>query len=123
MNGCRWIVGNGTRIKAMSESWLRRKEGAWISSPQTQGAHNIFVNDLMLPNTKVLDRRKIENLFSPGVVKNILGIPLFDTVEEDKLIWMDNLHGQYSVKSGYNLMINITGKLENSVQQKDWSCL
>jgi hypothetical protein len=47
----------------------------------------------MLPKMKVWDKRKIELLFSPDVVKNILEIPLFDMVEEDKLIWVDDLHG------------------------------
>jgi hypothetical protein len=32
MNGYRWIVENGTKIKVMSEPWLREKDGAWIQS-------------------------------------------------------------------------------------------
>jgi hypothetical protein len=44
-------------------------------------------------------------------------------VDEDKLIWVDNVHGDYNVKSGYNLMLNITGRMEELVQKEDWSCL
>jgi hypothetical protein len=44
------------------------------------------------------DKRKIESLFPLEVVKNILEIPLFDMIEEDKLIWVDSLKGQYSVR-------------------------
>ncbi|CAJ2661731.1 unnamed protein product [Trifolium pratense] len=32
----RWIVGDGTSIKVMTDPWLRGEEGAWISSPQIQ---------------------------------------------------------------------------------------
>jgi hypothetical protein len=50
------------------------------------------------------DKDKIESLFPQQIVNRILGIPLFDMVEEDKLIWVDSTYGQYSVKSGYNLI-------------------
>jgi hypothetical protein len=36
--------------------WLRDDEGAWVQSPQTRGAYNINVNDLILPN----ERRRIK---------------------------------------------------------------
>jgi hypothetical protein len=55
-------------------------------APQIQGAYSINVNELMLPNEKKWDKEKIETLFSPDVVNRILDIPLFDIVEEDKLI-------------------------------------
>ncbi|CAJ2662610.1 unnamed protein product [Trifolium pratense] len=116
----RWIIGSGTNINVMKDPWLREKDGAWIQSPQVQGAYNITVNNLMLPNIKRWDKEKVETLFTDEVAKSILDIPLFDTVEEDKLIWIDNIHGQYSVKSGYNLMMNNTGKLHNTVQPENW---
>jgi hypothetical protein len=63
MNGCRWTIGSATNINVMSDPWLRGKEGAWIKSPQAQGAFNITVNDLMLSNAKMWDKRKIETMF------------------------------------------------------------
>jgi hypothetical protein len=61
--------------------------------------------------------------FSRDVVKRILDTPLFDMVEDDKLIWSDSMHGQYSVKSVYNMLINVTGRMVNPVGQENWSCL
>jgi hypothetical protein len=107
MHGCRWSIGNGTSIKVMGEPWLRDKEQAWIPSPQVQGVYNLTVNDLMHPNMKLWDKPKIESIFNSYVAKSILDIPLFNLIEEDKLIWVDSTHGQYSVRSGYNLMMNI----------------
>jgi hypothetical protein len=123
MNGCRWRIGNGNSIKIMREPWLRDIEGAWLPSPQDQGVHNLFVNDLMLPNMKVWDKRKIESLFPMDVANRILDIPLFDMFGEDKLVWVDSPYGHYSVKSGYKLMLNIIGKDVNASQQEDWHSL
>jgi ribonuclease HI len=123
MNGYRWSIGNGNNIKVMSDPWLREKEGTWIPSPQVQGAYNITVNELMVENVKMWDKVKIESLFPQHIAKCILGIPLFDTFEEDKLIWVDSKYGQYSVKSGYNLLLNSTGKYNSSVLEGDWNTL
>jgi hypothetical protein len=115
MSGCRWIIGSGTNIRVMDDPWLRENDEAWLPSPQVQGAHNLIVKDLMLPNVKRLDKEKIESLFPMDVGKRIL--------EEDKLIWSDSMYGQYSVKSGYNKLMNVTGNMENSVGHEKWSCL
>jgi hypothetical protein len=97
MNGCRWRIGNGNNIKVMSEPWLRDIDGAWIPSPQNQGVHNLFVNDLMIPNMKMWDKEKIESLFPRDIANRILDIPLFDMLDEDKIVWIDSPYGHYSV--------------------------
>ncbi|PNX78963.1 ribonuclease H, partial [Trifolium pratense] len=123
MNGCRWSIGNGANIKVMSDPWLREKDGIWVQSPQTQGAYNIRVNDLMLPHMKRWDKDKIEAIFPLEVANCILDIPLLDEIVEDKLIWADSLHGLYSVKSGYNMLLNDTGRSVNDLHQDGWKCL
>jgi hypothetical protein len=81
----------------MNDPWLRGNDEAWVPSPHCQEVHNLRVSDLMVPNMKVWDRGKIESIFPMHVVKRILEIPLFDNVEHDKLVWMDNTNGVYSV--------------------------
>jgi hypothetical protein len=44
-------------------------------------------------------------------------------LDEDKLIWIDSPYGHYSVKSGYKLLLNVTGKVVNASQQEDWHSL
>jgi hypothetical protein len=98
MNGCRWSIGNGTSIKIMGEPWLREKDGVWIPSPQSQGVHNLNVNDLMIPIMKLWDTEKIESLFPMHIANRIVETPLLNVVEEDKLIWIDSTtHGKYIV--------------------------
>jgi hypothetical protein len=77
----------------MSDPWLRERDDVWVQSPQIQGAHNITVN-VMIPNMKAWDKDKIVSLFPLDVANRIIDIPLFDLIEEDKLIWVDSVHGQ-----------------------------
>jgi hypothetical protein len=65
----------------------------------------------MHSNEKVWDREKIESLFNTHVAKCILDIPLLSMIEEDKLIWVDSMYVEYSVRSGYNLMMIFFRKL------------
>jgi hypothetical protein len=123
MHGCRWSVGSGANINVMSDPWLRGSSGAWIPSPQSQGVHNLSVNELMVPNVKLWDKCRIESIFPTHIAKRIFEIPLFDTLEDDKLVWVDNTNGVYSVKSGYKVMLNITGKLHEVSLHESWHSL
>jgi hypothetical protein len=123
MNGCRWIVGNGTKIKVMNDPWLRDRDNAWVQSPQVQGVHDLTVNDLMFPNLKVWDNAKIMSLFPVNVANSIVDIPLFDDIVEDKLIWVDSLDGEYKVRSGYNMILNVIGRVVADVNHDGWNCL
>jgi hypothetical protein len=76
----------------------------------------------MLPNGKVLDCDKINSLFPLDVAHSILAIPLFNEVEEYKLIWHDDLHGNYSVKSVYNLLLRPTVHASRT-DMGDWKWL
>jgi hypothetical protein len=108
MNGCRWRIGDGSKIKIMNEPWLKKEDGLWLQSPQDEGVFNMSVNQLMLQNRKEWDSVKIKLLFPLNIANSILDVPLLNDVEEDKLIWYDDLNGNYSVRSAYNLLINPT---------------
>jgi hypothetical protein len=71
----------------------------------------------------VWDKGKIESIFSMHIAKRILEIPLFSTVEDDTLVWVENTNGCYSVKSGYKVMLNVTGMVHEVDQREDWSCI
>jgi hypothetical protein len=105
MRGCRWSIGDGTKIHVMHEPWLLKEDGKWIHSPQAQSVSNLYVNQLWLPNRKAWDSNKIQLMFPSHVANSILTIPLFDDVEEDQLVWDDDKFGNYSVKSGCNLLL------------------
>jgi ribonuclease HI len=107
----------------MNDPWLRERNQSWVNSPQTQGVHNLTVNDLLLPNLRRWDNDKIMSLFPTEVANSILDIPLFDDIVEDKLVWQDSIDGHYKVRSGYNLLANVTGNNVHEVHHDGWKCL
>ncbi|GAU49043.1 hypothetical protein TSUD_237000 [Trifolium subterraneum] len=44
-------------------------------------------------------------------------------LEEDKLVWDDDMHGNYSVKSGYNLLLKPKVESVVTVENADWNLL
>ncbi|GAU27143.1 hypothetical protein TSUD_104520 [Trifolium subterraneum] len=123
MNGCRWRIGDGTKINVTNEPWLRMEDGKWMQSPQDHEVSNLYVNQLMLPNEKVWDSNKIHTLFSSNVANSILAVPLFDNIGEDYLVWDDDTHGNYNVKSGYNLLLQSTLEASAIQEEEDWKWL
>jgi ribonuclease HI len=47
-------------------------------------------------------------------------VPLFDDVGEDHLVWDDDMNGNYSVKSGYNLLLEPTIAAVTTQGKEDW---
>jgi hypothetical protein len=80
--GCRWQIGNGSKISVMNEPWLRENQRSFIYGPQTQNVYSLKVQHLLLPNVKRWDEDKIYSIFSREVAREILAVPLLDLVRE-----------------------------------------
>jgi ribonuclease HI len=105
----------------MSDPWLKKDDGKWVPSPQEQGVTNLYVKRLLRPNEKAWDSNIIHSIFPSYVANSILAVPLFDDVEEDQLVWDDDIHGNYNVKSGYNLLLEPTIEAVTRLGKEDWS--
>jgi hypothetical protein len=123
VNGCRWKIGDGSKIKVVCEPWLRGGDNLWMQAPQSQCTYELHVNDLLLPGVKNWDRHKIHSLFPVTVAENIINTPLFEEVKEDKLVWIHENNGNYTVKSGYRNYIK--SKAVEGLSQVDgaWSSI
>jgi hypothetical protein len=53
--GCRWQIGDESKIKVMTDPWLRVDQGRWLRAPQNHSVYNLTVQQLMFPNTKLLE--------------------------------------------------------------------
>ncbi|XP_058774459.1 uncharacterized protein LOC131648725 [Vicia villosa] len=99
--GCIWWIGDGRSIRIMNEPWLRGTSGGCLMGPQIQGVYTLTINDLLLPNVKQWNMGVLRDLFDYSVVRDILQVPLSEEVVEDRMIWKDDVSGNYSVRSGY----------------------
>jgi hypothetical protein len=53
----------------------------------------MLVNELMVDGEKIWDVDRVFNLFSDAATNDILATPLFDTVQGDKAMWIEERHG------------------------------
>jgi hypothetical protein len=97
--GCRWQIGDGSKIKVMHEPWLRASQGCCLN------VYNLTVQQLLLPNMKRWNEDKISSLFPIDVAHDILDVPLLELVTEDRLIWNEENDGVYLIRSGYRKLM------------------
>jgi hypothetical protein len=62
--------------------------------------YDLKLENILLPNVKRWDENKVYSLFSNDVADDIITVPLFELVREDRLIWSEEKDGVYSVRSG-----------------------
>ncbi|CAL1352559.1 unnamed protein product [Linum trigynum] len=102
--GLRWQVGCGTAIRILEDPWLP-------SSPPSVPLllpgiilENQFVASLIHPLTRTWNGELLRASFTAESVQWILSIPLPSSPRPDKLIWHYSATGQYTVKTGYQLL-------------------
>ena len=49
----------------------------------------------------------VKSLFLPFEAKTILNIPLSYNLPENKIIWVENKKGEFTVKSAYYIALNV----------------
>lgn len=84
---------------------------------------NLRVSDLMVQGKRRWDEAKIQYLFSNGVAAAILAVPLLLVDKDDRVIWSEDLHGNYSVRSGYKLAVQEQINWVRSHVTGDWNSL
>jgi ribonuclease HI len=107
----------------MREPWLRVDNGSCVNGPQTHHVYELSVCNLLLPNAKRWDENKIYSMFSLEDAHDILTVPLFDLVREDKLIWKEENNGVYSVRSGYRKLMEVENRGYCSGRDDGWRSL
>ena len=96
--GTRWRVGNGKLIHIWDDKWLSTPSTYKVISPPNGIPQFLMVSSLINPMTKWWDVDLIRSTFLPFEVETILKISLSRTLPEDKIIWIGNRSGEFSIR-------------------------
>jgi len=119
--GARWSIGSGTCIHILYEPWLHN--GERIDS-NIQGAHfvrNALINCLFDPYGKSWNELVVRQVFNKDLAYKIPNTPLFEQVQQDKMIWKAGKNGRYSVCNAYRLCVNELVDLSHLHRSGYWS--
>ena len=120
--GARWRIGNGLTTRVYSNSWLPSGGLGRITSPLSEIPADAIVADLLEVESGWWNRALIDRNFLPFEAQKIKSIPICTTPQEDILIWPKTRDGNYSIKSGYQLLreleINELASLSDSGENK-----
>jgi hypothetical protein len=105
--GACFLVGDGKSIDVWKEPWV-----PWLPhySPvpkdQFSNPEPIKVASLINPSTRTWNLALLEDLFDTTSIEAILKIILPTTPKKDKLVWILNHKGNFTVKSAINAKFN-----------------
>ncbi|CAN1302005.1 Putative ribonuclease H protein At1g65750 [Linum perenne] len=104
-SGFRWKIGTGSEIGVWNEPWLSRPDNRFASSFLADDMPNLKVSDLIIPGSKLWDEQMIEGIFGPEEAQSILKTALNLNTVTDTRIWDFTKNGQYTVSSGYRVVM------------------
>ena len=110
--GTRWRVGNGKVVHIWEDKWLPTPSTFKVISPPR------IISDFPMVSTLIdLESRRwkadlIRSLFLPFEANTILNIPLSYNLPKDKIIWIGNKRGEFTVKSAYYIALKVVDSVE-----------
>ncbi|KAJ1695019.1 hypothetical protein LUZ63_011717 [Rhynchospora breviuscula] len=112
----RWIIGDGSKIKAVAQPWFNDWD---ISEQRTMAARKKMVADMFDFDTGQWREDALNEVFNSVQVQNIMQMhpkPARQAVCPDRLIWMQSKSGKYSVREGYQYLLQQTR--ENTIDAR-----
>ncbi|KAK6116532.1 hypothetical protein DH2020_049737 [Rehmannia glutinosa] len=89
------------------DPWIPTSRNFRINTNHGEWPLDMRVRDLFREDQLGWDTELVSNIFNQDEAKDILGIPIRNTTSEDRICWHHTTFGQYSVKSGYKLAVNL----------------
>ncbi|XP_030929385.1 uncharacterized protein LOC115955407 [Quercus lobata] len=105
--GTRWRVGNGRLIHIWNDKWLPTPTTFKVVSPPCGFDDYPTVLALIDHDLRRWRADIVKSIFLPFEADTILNIPISYNLPKDKLIWVGNRKGVFSVKSAYYVALNL----------------
>ena len=105
IKGVCYLIGDGSSVNIWTDPWV-----VWLQNfrpkPRIQAFYPIMTSQIINSKLHVWKETLIKELFDPEDVPAILSIPLPHTPRADKLIWVPNSKGVFSIKFAYRSAIH-----------------
>ena len=101
----RWRIGDGKNVLVYKDNWIPRPVTFRPISPKTLPPETAVAELIDSKNRWRVD--KLEQHFMKEDIEAILKILLPSGKEEDEVLWHFDKKWEYSVKSGYQLALNL----------------
>jgi hypothetical protein len=111
--GCIWNIGDGKAINIWEDRWIHPNFGSTTWSKPPADTPYTMVNDLIDNQNRCWKENIIQQLFYPPEASLICSIPIMGSDQEDFISWQGTRDGEYSVKSGYQAIINWQHSIRN----------
>ena len=106
--GTRWRVGNGKLIHIWEDKWLPNPTTYKVISPPLQNFDNFpMVSTLIDFDSRRWKVDLVKSLFLPFEARVILNIPISYNIPNNKIIWVGNNRGVFTVKSAYYVALSL----------------
>lgn len=103
--GSRWRIGNGKEVKVYGSNWIPRPSTFRPVSAPTMTLDTTVAE--LMDNEQQWNEKLICDHFRVEDAEAISQIPLPRRPKKDQLIWHYDKRGQYSLKSGYQVAMQI----------------
>ena len=120
--GACYLIGDGESVDVWLDPWVPWIQGC-IPSPRSiaSAPASIKVSYLINPELRCWRATVVHDLFTPADAQAILSIPIPYRPRPDKLIWVPDAKGCFSVKAAYKEIVSQNGP--NPATALEWSLL
>jgi hypothetical protein len=102
-DGLVWRIGDGSNVKIWKDRWLPTPITHAVQSPPTVILEDSLVATLIDHEAHTWNLGLINSIFLPDEAKVIASMPLCPSLPPDKLVWLGNTYGVFSVRSAYHM--------------------
>lgn len=120
--GARWKVGNRIKVKILNQPWLNDAVNAYVRT-EVQSLEQATVAQLLSADGDQWDNETIEDLFNLRDQQCILNTMVGENSEEDVLSWNEDLSGEYTVKSAYQMLQRQKGLWSTTDNSSLWKSI
>ncbi|KAI5351664.1 hypothetical protein L3X38_004555 [Prunus dulcis] len=124
--GSRFQIGDGKSVRIWGDKWVPRPATFAVITSPLDGMENTKVSELICnEGSPQWDLQKLNDLFLPVDVVDIVRIPLSFRAPPDRIVWNYDKHGLFTVKSAYRVALRVTSgdEDESSSSNSDTSML